>query len=769
MRDDKYKWIEPKELPATHVKELSTSLGLNPTLIKVLLNRGLDNEQSIKNFIEDDQEAIHDPFLLHDMQKAIDRIQSAIENGESILVYGDYDADGVTSTAVMYETLEQLGANIEYFVPDRFKDGYGPNMDEYQRFIDAGVQLIITVDNGVSGFNEIELANQNNVDVIITDHHELPDKLPNALAVVHPRYPQAEYPFYDLSGVGVAFKVAQALLEELPTDLLDLYAIGTIGDLVSLTDENRQLVKWGLKQLQETQRIGLAKLMEVAGLNQAKVDEQDIGFGIAPRLNAVGRIENATKSVELLLTFDEDEAGKLAEDIDGINKKRQGLVQDIYSEAEKIALDEDHKNRETLVVVGHNWHQGVLGIVASRLVELTNKPTLVLSDSEMSADFKGSGRSVPDLNLFNALNQAPNIFENFGGHHMAVGLTIAKNNLKSLEEVLEKGAKEADISYKNKAELKVDAEINASDISLDLIASLKKMGPFGTDNQQPFFELKHIELKNVKAIGQDSSHLKFALPNADGQQIDAIAFKRGELADQYANATDVSLVGTLSENEWRGNVKPQIMVKDLKTSGIAIIDQRTNNFNVNLFQNQYVYVFFHEKLLEVTQKNIPNRELVFYKDLEDNEDINTFAIVDCPESMEDLESVLGQVHPNSIVLYFFHQTDFYAAGMPTRQEFGHVFSFLKQNNNFEKAKLGTVSKTLNIPNEKFNFILNVFFELNFVKIDNGLLKIEPVTDKVELSSAPIYQRRKRLIKVQEQLLYSNSNELTQLITPYLGE
>lgn len=331
MKQSQFKW-EKKLLTdeqQTAVEEFKQQ-NLSPLMSHLLVNRGLTTIDEVNAFLNPSLEDCYDPFLMYDMEKAVARIQEAVASGERMLIYGDYDADGVTSTTVLKEAIELIGGEVEYYLPDRFTDGYGPNLDVYKYFIEQGIQLIITVDNGVSGHAALVYAKEQGIDVIVTDHHELPDELPEAYAIIHPRHPLGDYPFKDLAGVGVAFKVATALLGELPMESLDLVAIGTIADLVSLTGENRALVSLGLKILNQSERVGLHALAEVGSIDLATADEETVGFGIGPRINAMGRLKSAMPAVELLSTFDDEEAMVIAKDIQETNSQRQQLVKKNY-------------------------------------------------------------------------------------------------------------------------------------------------------------------------------------------------------------------------------------------------------------------------------------------------------------------------------------------------------------------------------------------------------------------------------------------------------
>lgn len=765
MLKPKYQWqLSSEKTSPVQIKTIAEACQLSEVAAKVLINRGYDTPEKAKTFLTPDPQSIHDPFLLHDMQKAVDRIQTAIVNNEKIIVYGDYDADGVTSTTIMFETLNELGANVDYFVPDRFKDGYGPNLDEYKQFIENGVTLLVTVDNGVAGNEPIEYAVTHGMDVVVTDHHELPETLPNATAIVHPRYPGAHYPFSDLSGVGVAFKVASALLDEVPEEFLDLVAIGTVGDLVSLTDENRFLVTSGLKVLSEGQRVGLNALLKVSGLENQQINEQDIGFTLAPRLNAVGRIGNAGEAVELLTTFDEEKAELIAKHIDSVNDQRKQLVDNVYNEAILQAKTPDNLAQKTLVITGIGWHQGVLGIVASRLVEATGKPTLVLSGNTEEDDLKGSGRSVDALNLFEALNVNRQLYVNFGGHHMAVGLTIKRENVPELRKILENAAETANLDENKLAPLTIDGVIKADQITVAAIKDLANLGPFGTDNPTPEFEIESEKVTNVKQIGANQDHLKFQLSGKD-QTIDAIDFKQGRLMPYLqALPEDVRVVGTLELNTWRNQTKPQIMVRDVLIDAVPIIDRRTTKLTVEMFKTQTTYVFFHKKTYEKLQAYLKPEIQVAVLDGSEPSNVSlegNLALVDCPDSLTQFTDWLSKQNPDAMTVYFYQQNNAYLDGMPTREQSAKVFKFFASHSDIDlKKQLPDVVKHLHVDRSMLVFLIQVFFELKFVKIESGRVSYISNPKPQKLSVAPAYQLRKQQIETQEKLLYSKSADLT---------
>ncbi|WP_047999952.1 single-stranded-DNA-specific exonuclease RecJ [Lactiplantibacillus herbarum] len=762
----KKKWVPRTSVAADDaaVTELATAVSVSPLIARLLIARGMTTPAAASEFLQAGQQPLLDPLMMHDMQKAIDRIQDAIIAGDLITIYGDYDADGLTSTAIMYEALDQIGANVNYYIPDRFQDGYGPNQAAFDRLIEAGTKLFVTVDNGVAGNAVINQVQEQGIDVVVTDHHELPSELPNAYAIVHPRHPEGDYPFGGLSGAGVAFKVATALLEEIPEELLDLAAIGTVADLVSLTGENRTLVTLGLKVLRQTTRPGLAALIEAAGLEPDKLTETSIGFGIAPRLNALGRLQSAQSGVELLTTLEEDRATALAKQVNQLNEKRQGLVKTIVASAIEQAATEANVARQTLVITGKDWHEGVLGIVASHVVETTGKPTLVLNE-DADGRLKGSGRSVESYNLFAAIDPVRESLVAFGGHHMAVGLTVMADQLETLKSAMESAATEQGLAEHAQASLAIDGQLTIEAASLKTLEELQTLAPFGTDNPAPLFELQPTTVPQVRAIGSDKQHLKLQL--GDGTtSVDAIGFSMGSAVDAVqASPSDVKLVGELSENTWNGQTKPQIMIKDIAVAGTQVIDARTQHLSARQFQAPGIYLFFHQKLLTKLQDHLtPQAKPVLVGDAAT--DLSSIAadqavyIVDCPDTLADMNQVLAALPLNQLTLYLYRQESVYMAGMPSREQFAKLYQFAMSHHDVDvHHQLTLVAKHLHIERNLLIFMIQVFFEVGFVKINDGVMNGVSDPAKTDLHHAPSYQLREQQIVAEETLLYSKSAAL----------
>lgn len=769
MIEAHYDWqVKAVDQPSPEAITLADSLDLQPMITQILLNRGYNSEAQIQAFLNPDLGQLHDPMQMHDMQKGIDRIQSAIMNDEHVTIYGDYDADGVTSTAIMYETLEQLGADVDYFIPNRFVDGYGPNVAAFERLIEAGTKLIVTVDNGVSGHDAIARANELGCDVVVTDHHELPEQLPEATAIIHPRHPDGDYPFGGLSGAGVAFKVATALLEEIPQELLDLAAIGTVADLVPLVDENRVIVAAGLQLLAQTDRIGLVALMKQAGIDPDQLDEQTIGFGIAPRLNALGRLDDAAPAVKLLTTLDDEEADKLAELTEKQNKYRQKLVADISEVALKQASDAQHQQHPTLIITGSGWHEGVLGIVASKVVEATGKPTVVLDVNSEAGTAKGSGRSVANFNLFDAFDQHRDLLVNFGGHAAAVGMTAKADQLEALQASFDQAAINQQLSDQPKVALPIAAQLPLGEATEAFYQALRQLAPFGTDNPVPSFLFKPADLKDVKAIGADKKHLKFQMVDQD-TTLNAIDFGQGRLATALQSAsTQVELIGQIDLNVWQGRSSVQIMVKDIAVDGMVITDQRTQQLRQQMFADpQGTYVFFNQRLYEQLKSKLSPTAtswLLADADRLGHLTAKTLYLVDCPDQLADLKLALTHISADQVVVYFYLKESHYLLGMPERAQYAKLFRFVKTHSDVDVAhRLNELAKFLEIVPAQLVLMLQIFQELSFVTIVQGKLNQVPSPTHRQITEAPSYQRRQQQIETEKQLLYSETAELKAML------
>lgn len=756
MIDSRYEWKKRPQTDQDQTKKLAEALNLSELVAEILINRGYDTKEKAESFLKPGPENLYDPYLMHDMKKGTDRIRTAIVEGQKITVYGDYDADGLTSTSIMYEALTQLGAECDYYVPNRFDDGYGPNKDVYKRLIDNGTQLIVTVDNGVAGHEAIEFAKEQGVDVVITDHHELPQELPDAYAIIHPKIPNddGDYPFEGLSGAGVAFKVATALLEEIPQEALDLCAIGTVADLVPLVDENRVLVKYGLEALRSTERIGLLALYEECGLKQDEVDEETIGFSIAPNLNALGRISDATVGVELLTTMDEQKASELAKTVLQQNMERQNLVKDITAQAQDL-LNEESQNHLVNLVWGEKWHEGVLGIVASRLVESTGKPTIVLGVNRDSGLAKGSGRSVEAFNLFDALDGHRDLLEKFGGHHMACGLTVSADELPKLQEILDQEAKNQNLESAAKQVKILDGDIDLSEINPEMIQELSVIGPFGTNNPKPVFSYRGYVVEDAKPMG-NGNHLRLNLLNDERTvKVAAVCFGVGnKIAELLANPEAIKFIGSLSINVWQNQRYPQIMIEDLKKTGISVELLRTNRLKQSMFADNMTYVFFTKELYGKAKPYLSKgaKSVLVCRNM-DAVSADKVAFVDCPINYAQLMHGIRHIKAKSVRAIFYQNDNVYIDGIPSREVFAQVYLKIRNLDNYPITKnLDRISAYFKIKKSDLIFILKVFFDAGFVKIENGSLSGMKQIKHHNLEDTKTYQARKKRMEVERLLI-----------------
>ena len=773
MIDAKFKWELADNAPSLTVDNLEKELGISRILATLLAQQGIDSTEQAKKFFEPSMEEIHDPTLLHDMDKAVERIEQAVEKQEQITIYGDYDADGITSTSLMYETLLSIGANVNYYVPNRFTDGYGPNMDAYQRLIDNGTQLFITVDNGVSGKNVINKVMAAGVDVVITDHHELPADLPNAVAIVHPRYPGSNYPFPDLSGVGVAFKVAWALTGEFPVEELDLVAIGEIADVVNVTDENHALISYGIQQLRQGMRPGLAALMKLADIKANNLTDQDIGFGIAPRLNALGLIADANDGVKLLTSLDENESQKLAKEVDQANKERQNLVAEIMKEAEKQANSSANQQKRTLLIVGKGWHQGVLGIVASRIMNETGKPTIIAStDQNNPTLIKGSGRSVDSFNLFNALEAHCELFTTFGGHPAACGLSFDQKNIVPLQIALEEETGKQKFDPMVKQPLPIAMKLAPADVTQQLYNDIQRVDPFGPGNMEPVFELNNVKVVDVKTMGQEHQHLKFSIVS-DKKNLTVVAFGQGNLATLLSAPTgQINLAVKVSLNEWRGKKTVQLMLEDLQINGTVIIDERTNKLTPQLFSSSDYYIVREPRLRENIAPHVaPGYTLSIEEAIKTDFSGQQVTLVDCPSSEEMLKQIFAEDEgePATIRLLLYQRKSAYLAGLPTRNDFAQLYRFIyKQKEIKWPMQAKAVSNHLKINMDRLNLMIQVFSEAGFVTIKDDVLKFNEPTNKTDLTQTKRYQKQLAQYKVEQQLLFNDAATVAKWLLEYLN-
>ena len=562
------KWIlMSKEHQADEVLSLSKRLGLPPIIATILMNRDIDEPE---NFINPTEESLLDPFLMLGMEKAVKRILTALENNEKIAIYGDYDVDGITSTAIMVKFLKNRRADVSYYIPDRLEEGYGINKGAIDKISESGVTLLITVDCGITAVSEIEYAKTKGIDTIITDHHECKDEIPDAFCLLNPKQPGCTYPFKKLAGVGVAFKLLQALtiemrfhMRELIEEYVDLVAIGTVADVMSLVGENRVIVKKGLELLSYTMNKGIRALAEVAEIDLANVQTGTIGFAIAPRINAAGRMGDPRCAVELLLATDDMTAKRYAEQLNNENRERQETEIKILEDAlYMIENTPSYKDDFVLVLAHENWHHGIIGIVASKISERFNKPCILISTDETTG--KGSGRSIKTFNLFKALEHCQDSLLKFGGHELAAGLSIAPDKIDDFRKEINEYAKSALTEEDFVPLLYIDSELPPQFINMNTAERLSVLEPYGMGNSSPVFYAKNMTVSQKRALS-DGKHIKLTL-RSNEYLVDAVGFNMGELNQEISNDDMVDIAFNVDINIYRGMRQLQVILKDVKKS-----------------------------------------------------------------------------------------------------------------------------------------------------------------------------------------------------------
>jgi single-stranded-DNA-specific exonuclease len=773
MLESKKRWrIKPSE-PAI-VELLQAELHIPAVSAKLLASRGFTNIEETRAFIQMDESHLHDPFLFYEMDVAVKRIKSAIEKEEYILVYGDYDADGVTSTSVMMSALQQLGANVTFVIPNRFIDGYGPSERLFREAHENGINLIITVDNGISGIEEIKLAKELGMDVIVTDHHEASDVLPPADVIIHPRHPNGHYPFGELAGVGVAYKVVHALLGYAPKELLELVAIGTVADLVSLHNENRYFVKQGIQQLRKSNRPAIHALCQISGTEQHLIDEETIGFIFGPRINALGRMADASPGVDLFLSTNLEEAATLAKLLDTHNKERQGIVSKISEEA--IALVESGAigdNPHVIVVAKEGWNPGIVGIVASKLVEKFYRPAIVLGLDKEKGIAKGSARSIEGFHLFNELAKNRDILPHFGGHPMAAGMTFQIDQVDELRKRLNEQAKDI-LTQEDLIPIQhIDLSITLKEIEIDSIEALKELGPFGMDFAKPVYCVENVNVTSKRKIGANQNHVKLELE--DGSiKLDAIGFGQSHLADELTPGVNVSFVGDLQINEWNGRKKPQFLIRDVQTKDWQLYDIRgirqTSRWTHLIQEEETVFIAFNKKTVQHFESVLTSNLHLVQEGIQFMETKPYVVLLDIPVDEKLLESILTKIGPKRIYAHFYVPESKYFEGIPSRDQFKWFYGFLLKRQSFDiKQHVDELAKHKGWSKETLYFMAEVFFDLGFVRIDSGRIDILDGQVKRDLTESVIYQSRAGQIQLEQKLLYAPYIELRQWFDSRLAE
>ena len=748
----KYNWIYPN-YDENFLKELE-SYSISKNIAKILNARNITDMTSVKKYFSDEYEEGYDPFLMHDMQKAVDRINEAIENEEKILVYGDYDADGITSTVLLVETLISMGANVSSYIPNRFEEGYGPNKEAFTKIIDSGITLIITVDNGIAGVEEVDLANELGCDVIVTDHHKIQDTIPNAYAIIHPEHPEGNYPFKKLAGVGVAFKLAHALLEIFPDFLLDLVAIGTIADMVSITDENRIFVKQGLELINEDPRIGLKMLLELSGID-TKIDEQTVGFYIAPKLNSIGRMDSAKLGLTFLMAEDPVTARALAEQIEQYNIQRKQVTEEIVKDVISKIENSDKKQKNVIMVSGE-YHEGVLGIVASNIVEKYQKPVFIMNEKE--GILKGSARSIFDFNIYVAMNKISDLFLAFGGHTLAAGFSFEQSNFEKIEEFLDNEFEEFKQNNDLKANKNIDIVTSLEDISYQFLTSLEALKPYGMDFEKPAVLIENAMVLNKAYFGSDKQYLRLTIADEVGN-LDCITFKDSATFDKVEKNDIIDLLCNIDKNNFNGRTKLQAHIIDINIKEFLFEDLRFINYDIKNIDNNCLKLSKH--------KDDKDNNFYQYKDIDSLKDkeFEYIYLLDIPTSKEYLDKII-KLNPKKVFLICEEKQVLSELYLIDKNRLIKLFNLILSTNNKQinvAQQLDKLLTALKTNVDSLKIMIQIFKELELINFVNNTIILNPDYKTVDLKKSSSFIRMEKIFEVENLLLKESIANINKIL------
>jgi single-stranded-DNA-specific exonuclease len=776
-------------------QRLAHQLGIDVLLARLLASRGWSDPEAASALLDGKLEDLHDPYLMDGMRAAVDRIRRAIRTGEKIRIYGDYDADGVCSTSLMIRLFQSLGADFDYYIPHRANEGYGLNRFAIDKARAAGIRLIVTVDNGISAVEEIEYARRLGIDVVVTDHHEPPDVLPDALVLINPKKPGCPYPFKSLAGVGVAFKLAHALLERIPDELLDLAAIGTIADVMPLLGENRLIVRYGLERIRSEASAGIRALLKVAAIDIATLNSGQIAFGLAPRINASGRLADASLAVSLLTANDPAEAAALAERLDRLNQERQRIVDEMTKEASAMAEAPERRHRDCLVLAKEGWNVGVIGIVASKILENECKPAVILSIDPETGFCKGSARSIPGFDIHAALTRCDDLLDHYGGHQAAAGMTMHRDNLAELEERLDRLAKERLAPDDFQPVLHADLACRLDQITVDAIERLDRLAPFGAENPPPRMLIHGVQASAVRRIGKDQRHLKITLrPSAGGldRSVDAVAFGWGGVADLISPSARVELMGELSVNEWNGMRSPQIIVHDLRIPHVQVFDCRGAG---GILKAARLFAQLQEELRlpasEIALLTAPSKQTDGILDHPDglshcsiwtydetagtaavNEaahdasfaEVRDLFILALPERLDSLQSALSKAKRLERIYAIYHADPAEFRRLPDRERFKAVYGWLMRTRRWPAGQANfaeAIAAHSGLSPETVKLILTVFEEVGLIQRNGSWYELAAVRGKRELESSDTYRKWMERDEINRVLVRSSTDQLVR--------
>lgn len=762
MRLSKYKWDLPRQDERLE-QELAARHGLSRLVAGVLVARGWTSSEHTAALLHANEQHLHDPFEMKGMEAAVSRIRQAIDAGELIRVYGDYDADGVTSTALMSRLLTALGARFDTYIPHRSNEGYGLNLKAIDLAAEAGVTLIVTVDNGISAVEQIAYATQAGIDVVVTDHHEPPASgvLPGAAALVNPKQEDCPYPFKGLCGAGVVFKLAHAFMGRPMLEYADLAAIGTIADLMPLIGENRIIAKLGLAMLRTDPIPGIRALAKVSGTKPEELTSGRIGFGLAPRLNAGGRLAHASGAVQLLTAASEEAAAGLAEELDQLNTERQDLVVQTVAEAEERwrTLTSDGRRRNAIVLAGEGWNAGIAGLVASKLVERYYRPTIILAIDPESGKAKGSARSIEGFDLFAALSECAELMDHFGGHTAAAGLTISRENVETLSNRLHALAEEWLTEEDWQPKKRADLVCTLAHATLDAVDQLAGLEPFGNGNPTPRVVVQGLTVRETRTLGKENDHLKLSVEQ-DGQAIEAIGFGMGSDKTKLTPGMRIDLLGELSVNEWKGSRRVQLVFQDWRTDELLLMDMRherdawrkLGDLVAESIVGTAVLCGSARAAQEINDRfgSLDIRVHSYAEEGRPSGKWTRLILFGVPDNERDAQQLAAWLSPECwvelvVVLELSRDEEHQTAkvAFPDRKQFGEVYGLFKRQGTWIDAPEGflqSVAAETGWPLATVRMMQEVFVELGFIAVQGSTRQVVANPPRSELDRSARYRR-----------------------------
>lgn len=744
MFKSKYEW-KVRKTGEVLPESLKKKYRLNSLEQHILENRGYTTDEQLKTLYKTET---HDEMSIFRMAEAVSRIEQAVNEGERILVYGDFDADGITSTAILYSALENAGASVDYIIPNRMEHGYGPNIDLFKARVTGRYGLVITVDNGVAAVDEIEFLKNAGIDVIVVDHHEFAERLPDAI-IIHADHPEGEYPFRHLAGVGITYKLIRAL--GLATaDMLQLVAIGTVADMVSLTGENKRLVIEGLQQINSNPSTGVRTLLSVSG-HTGIVDEETIGFGIAPRLNSSGRIADAETAVELLLTEDRTKAFELASELEALNDERKEIVNETF--ADVVGLYEE--DEDIIIVRGEDYHPGVIGIVASKLTESYGKPAIVFT---LDGDaYRGSARSIDGLNLLETVREKDEFISKIGGHSQAFGIEVPAHGFSEFKDAVEQHFKDKGLSLKPVKY--IDMMIEKDEFKLAEFERFENLKPFGQGFTRPIFMINQGRIESVRQVGKDRNHIKITFQDIS---IDTIGFNFGHLFHEVSAGDRISLVGTVNINEFNQTRSLQMIIQDAEISNVQIIDMRSRvNQNFDMISSENHFLISRSKEKKPGNYYHYGEQLPFA--------IDTLVLRDLPESLMLLGESIKNIHVSKVIMIFNSKDEFYFTGAPDFNLVNAVYQLIMKRDD-ATVNLATDAHAwaahFNITMKILKMVTDILEELEKIEVKNGIINKKDTNTELtesEVENSKVKSAIDQRIQSEAKLKMSSTQELKNYI------